>query len=73
MADERKCYAGDLGSDALGKTIVFSEGKNTRVVQVRRVAHSVSRVHPGTKITTIHGPAGGMYVVPDATLVEVRR
>lgn len=22
MADERKCYAGDLGSDALGKTVV---------------------------------------------------
>jgi len=22
MADERRCYAGDLGSDALGKTVV---------------------------------------------------
>ncbi len=30
MADERKCYAGDLTSDAIGKTIRFEDGDPNR-------------------------------------------
>lgn len=78
MADERKCYAGDLGSDALGKTVIVPEHghEGERRGVVVSVSHGSGLT--GKAITTVlMTPAGSMgvqqAVTVDATVVvEVR-
>lgn len=79
MADERKCYAGDLGSDALGKTVavpasgldVAHEGTLTMVSHfvgvtgkpVAELRFAPSELLGSSRVVT----------VDDAVTVEVRR
>lgn len=60
MADERKCYAGDLGSDALGKVIRFTFGNGeTMDLRVENIEHE-QRPRPG-KLTTLRGQLVGTH------------
>lgn len=78
MADERRCYAGDLGSDALGKTVIVPahglDGERRGVVVA--VSHGTGLT--GKPITTVQvRPLGSIGVqqawTVDATVVvEVR-
>lgn len=78
MADERKAYAGDLGSDVIGKTVVVpahgEHGERRGVVQ--SVSHFVGLTgKPVSSVLVV--PAGSIGVkqvwTVDATvLVEVR-
>lgn len=78
MADERKAYAGDLGSDAIGKTVVVPkhglDGERQGVVS--SVSHDTGATgKPVTSVTFV--PAGPLesapLVVVDSTvIVEVR-
>ena len=67
MADERKCYAGDLGSDALGKQVHL--GDEVTVGPVVEVTHRVNA--RGVKTTRILSETEGQRVY-DTALVEVR-
>lgn len=78
MADERKAYAGDLGSDAIGKTVIVPEhgehGERRGVVQ--SVSHFMGLTgKPVTSVLVV--PSGSIGVrqvwTVDATVVvEVR-
>lgn len=55
MADERKCYSGDLTSDAIGKTVrvTYTTGRITSTVEdvLREVRHHLTG--PGQRRTTL--------------------
>jgi hypothetical protein len=55
MADERKCYAGDLSSDALGKTVVTpaTHGEEARTGTVVEVVHLLTVEKPKRARTQI--------------------
>jgi hypothetical protein len=53
VADERRCYAGDLGSDALGKTVVVPKHglDDERQGEVLSVSHDAGLT--GKPITSV--------------------
>lgn len=73
MADRRTCFAGDLTSDAIGKTVIFNETTPTGAVLP----------HEGTLTFVSHGIFGTyiqldphampIQVESEGTTVEVRR
>lgn len=67
MADERKCYAGDLGTDVLGKHVHL--GDEVTVGPIVEVTHRVNA--RGVKTTRILSETEGHRVYDTAT-VEVR-
>lgn len=67
MADERKCYAGDLGTDALGKHVHL--GDEVTVGPVLEITH---RLHGGgVKTTRILSETEAQRIY-DTAVVEVR-
>ncbi|MBF4603725.1 hypothetical protein [Curtobacterium sp. VKM Ac-2884] len=79
MADERKCYAGDLGSDALGKTVAVPvtglDGAHTGTLSL--VSHFMGVAgKPVTELRFSPSEVLGsskVLTVDDAVTVEVRR
>lgn len=79
MADERKCYAGDLGSDALGKTVAVPQSglDEAHAGTLALVSHFVGVA--GKPVTELRfAPAellgsSRVLTVDDAVTVEVRR
>jgi hypothetical protein len=79
VADERKCYAGDLGSDVLGKTVAVPatglDDAHTGTLSL--VSHFVGVA--GKPVTELRfAPAevlgsSKVLTVDDAVTVEVRR
>ncbi|MGU3409141.1 hypothetical protein ACLBWP_03455 [Microbacterium sp. M1A1_1b] len=67
MADERKCYAGDLGTDALGKHVDL--GDETVVGPVVEITHRVNA--RGVKTTRLLSDIDAQRVY-DTAVVEVR-
>lgn len=61
MADERKCYAGDLGSDALGKTVMVpaTHGERARSGVVREVVHFLGVSPRRARTQVVLEPARG--------------
>lgn len=58
MADQRKCYAGDLSSDSLGKTVVYTLNtptKDERSILVHEVKHYFQPIGAGSKRVTVIG------------------
>lgn len=64
MADERKCYAGDLGSDALGKHVDL--GDEVRVGPVIEITHRVNA--RGVKTTRVLSDTEAQRVYDEATV-----
>ena len=70
MADKRICYAGDLTSDALGKTVVFTAGGKTYTEPLEGIRHDPH----GTKLYLADGVFGKVVRLDsETTIVEVRR
>jgi hypothetical protein len=67
VADERKCYAGDLGTDALGKHVDL--GDEVTVGPVVEITHRVNA--RGVQTTRILSEVEAHRVYSDA-VVEVR-
>lgn len=67
MADERKCYAGDLGTDALGKRVLL--GDEVVVGPVVEITHNLNV--RGVKTTRVMSETEA-HRVYDTALVEVR-
>jgi len=62
MADERTCYAGDLGSDVLGKRVRYTlktVPPTIREMTVTEVKHSMRLL--AKPLTRITGVVGGDY------------
>lgn len=66
MADKREAYAGDLGSDVLGRTIKVRTMRGEAVVDA--VQHFLDR---GKRKTTLWFANGATTLLPDTELVEV--
>jgi hypothetical protein len=66
MADKREAYAGDLGSDVLGRTIKVRTMRGEAIVDA--VQHFLDR---GKRKTTLWFANGSSTLVPDTELVEV--
>lgn len=79
MADERKAYAGDLGSDALGKTVVLPQHglDDERKGVVLSVSHDTGMT--GKPITSVvfrpEGPLASrrLATVDSMVIVEVKQ
>ena len=78
MADERKCYAGDLGSDALGKTVSVPKSglDEAHVGTLTMVSHFVGAAgKPVAEMRFAPSEVLGssrVLTVDDAVTVEVR-
>lgn len=61
MADERKCYAGDLGSDVLRKTVFTpaTDGERARSGVVGEVVHLIGLAPQRARTQIIFLPAPG--------------
>ena len=67
MADERKCYAGDLGSDALGKHVLIQD--EVTVGPLVEITHRMNS--RGVKTTRVSSETEA-HRIYDTAIVEVR-
>jgi len=67
VADERKCYAGDLGSDALGKHVLIQD--EVTVGPLVEITHRMNS--RGVKTTRVSSETEA-HRIYDTAIVEVR-